>query len=109
MWGDSHSADLVRSVRELLAPSGTYVLQANMGGCRPVLQAAGIDDICASFNAKTLALIGKYRPETVVLSAAWEDVDDYLPALHDTIVKVTALGAHVIVIGPSDDIRGSAP
>ena len=103
MWGDSHSADLAKSVEDFSAPSGVHILQATMAGCRPILQlprTANIEGACASFNAKTLSLIEKYRPMTVVLSARWEEEENYFPALRDTIVKLVGLGSHVIVVGP---------
>ena len=112
MWGDSHSADLIKSVDSLLLPSDTRVLQATMGGCHPILQlprAKTLDDSCATFNAKTFALIGEHHPDTVVLSARWEGKEHYLPALHGTIEKLVSLGTRVIVIGPVMAYKESLP
>lgn len=70
VWGDSHAAHLMPTVR--VAASGNRVRQITKSSCPPVA-LPGSDPACAAFNREVLAEIGAQGPRTVVLSGRWTE------------------------------------
>lgn len=107
LWGDSHGVEFAWVLGQDYAAKGQALIQRTRGSCPPLLGFARAKDPgCAAFNADVADLLAKSPGVTTVyLSGLWaqgEYRDDprMLARLDATIVRLRALGKHVVVIGP---------
>ncbi|KMO21143.1 hypothetical protein SQ03_03990 [Methylobacterium platani JCM 14648] len=106
LWGDSFAAQYVPGLMRHADQLPGNLLQYTAAGCRPTLGVASyVVPHCGAFNDNALALIRRLKIRDVVLAGRWGSQRDRdMPALlHETIARVTALGARVHVIGQSPE------
>jgi peptidoglycan/LPS O-acetylase OafA/YrhL len=73
IWGDSLVANLVGGItQEHLKNLNIELLTTSRGGCPPFWNYKPKDGwLCEEYQKNALALIKKYRPDTVVLTTSW--------------------------------------
>jgi peptidoglycan/LPS O-acetylase OafA/YrhL len=105
LWGDSFAAHYAPGIVRNRDNINANVIQYTSAGCPPILSFYSYKiPLCSQFNAHALDLIRDYGVKTVVLSARWDLLARRGNAdLHETIAKIRALGANVIVIGQSPE------
>lgn len=97
LLGDSHAANIAKSLREKLDP-GVRLAQATAAGCFPLVdarQSGHCRVLDAAFSASVWS--NNNAPTKVVLVARWEP--KHLESLVRTIKWLEARGAHVYVVG----------
>ena len=116
LWGDSHGVEFAWVLGQDYAAKGQALIQRTRGSCPPLLGfARSKDPGCAAFNADVADLLAKSPGVTTVyLSGLWaqgEYRDDprMLARLDATIVRLKALGKHVVVIGPVPPQQWNVP
>lgn len=111
LWGDSHAQALNAGV-EAIAPPGTQFLLLASSDCRPSIDppaastsASGV--ACARSNRHAMAVIGRLRPEVVLLAQKadhegvdWSRISRWLKARGTR---------HVVLIGPAPHWYPSLP
>jgi len=109
LWGDSHAAHLLHGLKQVLGEQA-YIGQLTASGCPPFL---GMDvpdrPHCKDDNLFASERIRVLRPDTVILSAMWENYDwrAYLAA---TILELKQFHVkHIIVVGPVPVWPGRLP
>ncbi|MFH6782267.1 MULTISPECIES: acyltransferase family protein [Methylobacterium] len=106
LWGDSFAAHYVPGLIRHGDRLPGNLLQYTAAGCRPDLGVTShVVPHCHAFNENALALIRRLGIRDVVLAARWGAQRDRAVAdgLHETVARVTALGARVHVIGQSPE------
>lgn len=103
LWGDSFAAHYMPG---LLANSGSLshnVVQYTFAGCPPILSYESFARPgCHGFNAKVFDVIDRYKIDTVVISARWDQLRQRgLGGLDETVEKLKARGITVYVLGQS--------
>jgi peptidoglycan/LPS O-acetylase OafA/YrhL len=138
IWGDSHMAMLAPELATALGRDGARGgVSIAMPDCPPLASVtiAGRKNQkrCHTFVDAAIRAIERHRPKLVVIAARWARLDSGLPApgtgersraimdltthtpltLTDALVrsikKVSASGAHVIVVGPVPEIDYDVP
>jgi peptidoglycan/LPS O-acetylase OafA/YrhL len=109
LWGDSYAQALTRGLSESLPP-GTSLAQVTTSACRPQIEDFDLsvkDRRCEVANLYAMEIIGRLRPDLVIVAQEWGHAETDWPAL---IARVLALGAkHVAIVGPSPVWRPSLP
>jgi peptidoglycan/LPS O-acetylase OafA/YrhL len=76
VWGDSHAADLLPGFRALQDKPGVRLAQYTASLCAPIIGLQVPErPACLSVNNAVLDRIRRLRPNIVVLSAYWDDLD----------------------------------
>ena len=102
LWGDSHAAHLYPGLRTAARERGFRIAQLTASACPPLLDYRSTDrPKCHAINAGVLAKAHELRPDSVVLSARWEEYRD-LGDLARTVTELRRLGVEqIVVVGPS--------
>lgn len=99
IWGDSHAAHLYPGYNALLSKQFN-INQRTASGCPPILgMDSSLNQHCRKLNDFIFESIKIYKPDTVVLAAAWSIYD--WKKIEDTIVQLRKLGiTQINLIGP---------
>jgi hypothetical protein len=102
LWGDSHAAHLYPGLRAAARERSFRIAQMTASACPPLLDHRASDrPKCHAINAGVLARARELRPDSVVLSARWEEYRD-LGDLTRTVTELRRLGVkQIVVVGPS--------
>lgn len=107
VWGDSHGAELVAAVGELLAQQHRSVMEITASHCPPALSYAPEGYIhCPAHNSETLArLIADQRINTVIVAAnfsayADDGFDRMLAGYRQAVTQLRAAGKRVVLVYP---------
>jgi peptidoglycan/LPS O-acetylase OafA/YrhL len=102
LWGDSHAAHLYPGLRTAARERGFRIAQMTASACPPLLDHRSSDrPKCHAINAGVLAKARELRPDSVVLSARWEEYRD-LAHLTRTVTELRRFGVEqIVVVGPS--------
>lgn len=102
LWGDSHAAHLYPGLRKAARERGFRIAQLTASACPPLLDhRAANRPKCHAINAGVLARARELRPDSVVLSARWEEYRD-LGDLTRTVTELRRVGVEqIVVVGPS--------
>jgi hypothetical protein len=102
LWGDSHAAHLYPGLRAAARERSFRIAQMTASACPPLLDHRASDrPKCHAINAGVLARARELRPDSVVLSARWEEYRD-LGDLTHTVTELRRLGVkQIVVVGPS--------
>jgi hypothetical protein len=103
LWGDSFAAHYVPG---LIANGGALshnIVQYTFAGCPPILSYESYARPgCHGFNARVFDVIDRYRIDTVIISARWDQLRTRgLGGLDETVEKLKARGVTVYVLGQS--------
>ncbi len=103
LWGDSFAAHYAPGLLANQAAIPFNIIQRTAAGCPPVLDYFSYSlPHCQDFNKQAIELIGRIRPEIVVLSARWDLLlSRSFRGLQETVDRISSTGAKVIVVGPS--------
>ena len=84
-------------------PNPKQIVQYTFAGCPPILSYASYARPgCQGFNANVFNVIDKYRIDTVVMSARWDELRQRgLLGLKETVARLKAKGVKVYVLGQS--------
>lgn len=105
--GDSHAAQYWRAFADRYPDRN--VVQATASGCRPLLDATGLER-CTDLMKYAFGLLGeapKPGVEGIVLAGRW--LDREVPALVATTKWLVDQGYRVMVIGPTVEYDGDFP
>ena len=102
LWGDSHAAHLYPGLRTAARERGFRIAQMTASACPPLLDHHSSDrPKCHAINAGVLAKARELRPDSVVLSARWEEYRG-LGDLTRTVTELRRFGVEqIVVVGPS--------
>jgi peptidoglycan/LPS O-acetylase OafA/YrhL len=102
LWGDSHAAHLYPGLRSAARQRGFRLAQLTASYCPPLLDHRSSErPKCHAINAGVLARARKLRPDSVVLSARWEEYSDH-GGLARTVTELRRVGVEqIVVVGPS--------
>jgi hypothetical protein len=103
LWGDSHAAHLYPGLRHQQDRFKFRLAQFTTSRCPPLLHADfSFAPGCRARNADVFNRIATLKPEWVVLSAWWPEVNHVdLSALNDTVAALKGVEVpHVLVVGP---------
>jgi peptidoglycan/LPS O-acetylase OafA/YrhL len=100
LWGDSHAAALYPGLTMIAKQRKLRIAYFSASSCPPILSYdSSAWPNCHAVNAAVLQNAKRLRPDTVVLSAAWQlPVDD----LRQTIAALQSYGIRrIVVAGPT--------
>jgi hypothetical protein len=104
VWGDSHAGRLYVGIAASLG-SSVNVRQMTRDDCAPLLDVSPYR-LCNESNAFAIAMMAKYRPDVVVMYAAWTFYGPFTPgsiwarSLLKTLAQAHAAGVkNVVVVG----------
>jgi hypothetical protein len=102
LWGDSHAAHLYPGLQPAARERHFRIAQLTASACPPLLGYRSSErPKCHGINQAALAKARALRPETVVLSAQWEQYRSP-DGLRETVAALRELGvAEIVVVGPS--------
>ena len=102
LWGDSHAAHLYPGLRTAARERSFRVAQLTASACPPLLDhRSSRRPKCHAINAVVLARARELRPESVVLSARWDEYRN-LGNLTRTVTELRRIGVEqIVVVGPS--------
>lgn len=102
LWGDSHAAHLYPGLRAAAGRRDFRIAQFTASACPPLLDRRTPDrPKCHGINAGVLARARELRPDSVVLSARWEEYGDRAD-LARTVVELRRVGVEqIVVVGTS--------
>ena len=102
LWGDSHAAHLYPGLRTAARERSFRIAQLTASACPPLLDhRSSRRPKCHAINAGVLAKARELRPDSVVLSARWEEYRD-LGDLTRTVTELRRVGVEqIVVVGPS--------
>ncbi len=103
LWGDSFAAQYVPGLIDNANKLTRNIVEYTFAGCPPVLSYRSYArPACHDFNARIFAIAKRYRADTIVLSARWDEMGPRgLGGLSDTLARLRARGLRVFVIGQS--------
>ena len=102
LWGDSHAAHLYPGLRAEATQREFRIAQLTASACPPLLgYSSSKRPNCRAINDAVLARARSVRPDTVVLSARWEEYRS-LSGLRRTVAELRRAGVEeIVVVGPS--------
>ena len=102
LWGDSHAAHLYPGLKAVAGLRDFRIAQFTASACPPLLDRRSSDrPKCHEINAGVLAKARELRPDSIVLSARWEEYGDRAD-LARTVVELRRVGVEqIVVVGPS--------
>ncbi|MGF6768134.1 peptidoglycan/LPS O-acetylase OafA/YrhL [Paraburkholderia sp. GAS199] len=113
--GDSYANHFSGMIDILAAHDGITLQDYTMDGCEPIigfsdLPQASYAEKCKSRNAFDYQLIGKTHYKYVVLAAHWpaDDGGTIAKAMKESIDKVLASGAHLVIVLSNQTISDAA-
>jgi peptidoglycan/LPS O-acetylase OafA/YrhL len=103
LWGDSFAAHYLPGLMKNADGLTRNIVQYTFAGCPPILSYASYARPgCQGFNAKVFDVIDKYRIDTVVMSARWDELRQRgVAGLKETVERLRAKGLAVYVLGQS--------
>jgi len=103
LWGDSFAAQYVSGVIASRKYLTRNIVQYTFAGCAPVLSYRSYARPgCHAFNTRIFDVAARYRADTVILSARWDEMRERgFDGLAETIDRLRARGLAVYVIGQS--------
>jgi len=103
LWGDSFAAHYIPGLLRNQDRLSHNIVQYTFAGCPPILSYKSYARPgCADFNAGVFNVIAKYRIDTVIISARWDELRQRgLSGLNDTVERLKARGLTVFVLGQS--------
>jgi peptidoglycan/LPS O-acetylase OafA/YrhL len=102
IWGDSTATALMPGLRQLQHERNFGLAQFNANSCGPWL-AVDVpgNPNCRSINDEVLGIVGRARPDVVVLHARGSTRPEDIAGLKKTISTLRGLSIpHIIVLGP---------
>lgn len=111
IWGDSHAAAFYSGFKAYQMKKEFRIAQFTASACPPVLNWAGnINKDCKEINDYIFDQIKKYKPETVVLQAAWywDEYDAKLVLQTIQALKEIAI-KNIVLTGPSPTWKEKVP
>jgi peptidoglycan/LPS O-acetylase OafA/YrhL len=102
VWGDSTATALMPGLRQLQNERAFGLAQFTANSCGPWLSVdAPGNPNCRSINDEVLRIVGRARPDVVVLHARGSTRPEDIKGLKKTILALRALSIpHIIVLGP---------
>jgi peptidoglycan/LPS O-acetylase OafA/YrhL len=109
LWGDSHAAQLVPGLREIMKIESKFTLaQYTASGCPPILNfvTARIPN-CRSINEFVIRKIEQLKPDTVIMVGRWDLYDGSggvgrvdFDVIRETVDRLKSLGVkRVVAVG----------
>jgi len=101
LWGDSFAAHYVPGLLRNQERLSHNIVQYTFAGCPPILAYKSYARPgCEGFNANVFNVISRYRIDTVIISARWDQLRQRgLAGLVDTVERLKAQGLNVYVLG----------
>lgn len=111
LWGDSHAASLYPGLKKIQQNSHFGIVQVTQSACPPIFNLVNLSfrKNCNEINEEIFNFAVKFRPDIIILHAAWKlsyyeltnnELEEKLTA---TLIKLKKElpGVRVIVIGPT--------
>ncbi|MBV9456295.1 MAG: acyltransferase [Bradyrhizobium sp.] len=97
VWGDSTAGALMPGLRKAQQSHDFGIAQFTASSCVPIINTdIGGAPNCRANNDRVLALVGRIKPDIVLLHGTWEK---YLDHAAETVAALKGTGARVIVLG----------
>jgi peptidoglycan/LPS O-acetylase OafA/YrhL len=106
LWGDSFAAHYVPGLLANERAIPYNIIEYTAAGCPPVIQYHSYSlPNCQQFNKGAIEMIEEIRPKVVILSARWDLLlaHGFFKDLQDTVDRIRATGAKVVVVGESPE------